>query len=541
MGSEELLLEAGKSEELAAALHTLSETEVNGEPKYTPAICREIGKMIVCRTYATPLLELCHLIAAASQLSGPKGRYEYFFWDSGLARSGSFYAYCKQNLIARPTDSLSLTQQALTLHLSDTNFAIQFGRMPVLSALLEFLLTSIGYSELDETLQAVTRKIPKKQEVSACANELSRQLYAYLKDHLPTAQSQRKYRQILAYCENDVSTITDPLILDFWQDASRETDKSSDFKTFESVTLGFIRLIQAVEGAEDLAALRHTASIGMDRDAGEIDPNMLSQTLDTVQETLSPLLKLAEEPMAQIKFLNKLEAQNLEHLLNAGTLALRLPLSILRCNVFAKPQARLTQALRAKASPEDLQAIIAAGPEETYQDRQIAYQNLIAQIQRSLYASLYALSQNRRREAISLLLKLAPGIDFTPLGTHLIDREVGDNVVTLQQSTIADHFMTILKDENEVGADIAEVMSQAETAYKGMSRKGFKEAAHTQSDRSEAYIEGANLLFEISQDIEAYLERLEGLPLAGNGWQAQFSHDRATFSTQFSHIYGSPS
>lgn len=541
MGSEELLLEAGKSEELASALHTLGETEVNGEPKYTPAVCREISKMMVCRTYATPLLELCYLITAASQFDANKGRYEYFFWDSGLARSASFYAYCKNNLGSTPHPTLRLDPQALHLSATDTSFAIQYGRMPVLSALLEFLLTSLGYSTLDDCVQPLTQQMPTKKDISACANDLSRQLYAYLKDHLPTAQSQRKYRKILAYCENDVSTINDPLILDFWQHASLEGDKATDFKTFEGVTLGFIRLIQAVEGAEDLSALRHTARIGMDRDAGEIDPDLLSQTLDTVQETISPLHKLSEDPVSQIKFLNKLETQSLEHLLHAGTLALRLPLSIMRCNVFAKPQARLTQALRAKASPDDLQEIITAGPEETYQDRQIAYQNLINHIQRSLYASLYALTQNRRREAISLLLKLAPGIDFTQLAEHLIDVSGEDNVVSLQQSRIADHFMTILQDETAVGGDIANIMCQAETAYKGLSRKGFKEAPHSRPDRSEAYAEGAELLFEISQDIEAYLERLDSLPLAGSGWQAQFSHDRTAFSTQFSQIYGSPS
>ena len=62
---ESLVLDAGKSPELVAALSLVMEADVNGEPKFTPRDCRELTKVITCRTYAKPLLELCHLVRIA--------------------------------------------------------------------------------------------------------------------------------------------------------------------------------------------------------------------------------------------------------------------------------------------------------------------------------------------------------------------------------------------------------------------------------------------------------------------------------------------
>ncbi|NVK20457.1 MAG: hypothetical protein HWE30_17320 [Methylocystaceae bacterium] len=538
MGSEELLLEAGKSSELTAIFHTLAETDVEGEAKFSPMVCREIGKLIVCRTYATPLLELCHLVVAAGELSLQKGRYEFFFWDSGVAKSSSFFAYCQQLEFYANPHRLKVNSQTIDLTYKDGEFAIQYSRMPVLSALLEFMLSALGYCDMDDALKPLSKHDATKQDVSEAANSLSRKLYGYLKEHLPTAQSQRKFRKILSYCDNDADVIDDALILNFWQTASIDDEKGVDFKTFDSVVLTFIRVIQAVKSARDLSALRHAGSIGGDHEAGEINPDLLSETLESVEETITPLVQLNQSPFDQVKFLNKQEQTNLTMLLNAGELALRLPLSVLRSDVFSPPQARLTQALRRKAKNSELNEIIKEGPKETYQERQIIYQKLCRHIEHSLYASLHALATARSKEAISIILKLAPGIDFSGLHNMLNSEKRPTNVISLPSKSITDHFMDLLHDPDQVGEDVAKVMSQAETAYKGLARKGFKEDVRSNDDLVEAFSKGADLLGLISQDIDAYLERLDNLPLAGGGWHAQYSYDRSVFDAQFSKIYG---
>ncbi|WP_135076283.1 hypothetical protein [Terasakiella sp. SH-1] len=540
MGSEELLLEAGKSNELSAVLHTMAECEIDGEMKFSPMVCREIGKLIVCRNYASALLELSHLIVAASDLSIETGRYEFFFWDSGPAQSSHFQHYCCQAEAENTCEQVSLSPKGLTISYPDGEFSIQYSRMPVLSALFEFLLTALGYSDIDEILQdLLCQAPPTKKAVSDAANNLSRLLYAYLRTHLPPAQSQRKFRKILAYCENDVENIDDTMILNFWQEASLNPEKGVDFKTFDSVLLTFIRVIQAIESARDLSALHNAGAIGHDHEAGEINPDLLSQTIDSVQETLSPLLQLTSSPLNQVKFLNKQEQADLEGLLSAGTLALRLPLSILRSDIFSGSQARLTQALRRHVGTSELQNLIDEGPDETYQDRQMTYQSLRQHLERSVYASLHALATARHKDAVNVMLKLEPDIDFSSLAQHLIDEKEKDtNVVTLHTNAITDRFMSILHDPQAVGPKVAEMMSTSEIAYKKLSRKGFKEDVHEHPELCIAFAQGADLLLDIARDIDAFLERLDCMALAGGGWQSQFSYDRTLFNGQFSKIYG---
>jgi len=537
MGSEELLLESGKSNELSAMLHTVAESEVDGEPKFSPAICRELGKMIVCRTYATPIMELCHLIVCASHLSTQNGRYEYLFWDSGAARGGNFQAYCTRMSEYNDTPDLCIDAHQISFDYPDGSFAIQYGRMPVLSALMEFLLTALGYCDIDDILQDMLSNRPTKKTVSQSANALSRLLYAYLRQHLPTAQSQRKFRKIMAYCGNDTDTIDDDLILHFWQDTSLEQEKGLDFKTFDSVLSTFIRAIQAVESARSLRAMQHAGSIGGDRENGEIDPDTLSETLDSIDETVSALVELTSPPLNSVKFLNKQESSNLEGILNAGGLALRLPLSILRNDIFSKPQSRLTQALRRHVSPAELNDLIIEEPQETYQDRQITYQSLRQQVERSVHASLYALLSARAREAISLMLKLKPGIDLSPLSRHLLDEESGDNVTALHSPRITERFMDILQHEDQVGAEIADLLQTAQEAYAKTARKGFKDEINDQPELSHTFATGAALMLDIARDIDAFLERLDSLKLAGGGWQAQYSLDHTVFKSQFNKIY----
>ncbi|WP_419799214.1 MAG: hypothetical protein ACNI26_05995 [Terasakiella sp.] len=539
MGSEELLLESGKSSELSAVLHTISESEANGEPKFSPNVCRELGKIVVCRTYATPIMELCHLIVCAHDLSPQKNRYEFLFWDSGAAHSSNFRHYCHSTLQNDNSDRLTIDTNGLQIQYNDGGFAIQFSRMPVLSALMEFLLTALGYCDIDDIFQTMLNGALNRKSVSEAANALSRLVYAYLREHLPTAQSQRKFRKILAFCEDDVDAIDDSMILNFWQEASIDEDKGVDFKTFDSVLSTFIRAIQAVESARSLMALNYAGTIGSEREAGEIDPDILSETLDSVSETISPLMQLGSPPVDRVKFLNKQECAHLENLLGAGELALRLPLSILRANIFTKSQAKLTQALRRQQNARQLKEIIAQGPEETYQDRQITYQNLRNHIERSVYASLHALALARSHETISIMLRLNPNIDMSPLSQHLgLDTTTDqDNVVHLHSKRIADHFIELVQNSENVGQDIAQLMQNAQTAYSGLSRKGFKDDLSQSPDLVQAFSLGASLLLDVARDIEAFLERLDQIRLAEGNWQKQFSHDLAVFCGQFDKIY----
>lgn len=464
MGSEELLLEAGKSAELAAALQTLMETECEGEAKYSPTTCREVAKLLVCRTYATILPELVHLCTAARELGPIKGQYEYFFWDSGPARAARFKSYAHQYFASATDSYVTDIKNTIELGYPDGSFHVHYSRVPVLCAFLEFLLTAVGYPDIDALLQGYFSAGPSLKNAHQCANKLAKSVYGYLSNHLPTAQSQRKFRHALAFCQDDVERIDDDHILSFWQEKSLDDDKTVDFKTFASALQTNLNLVRAVETARDLPALTHARSIGYDTEQGEINPDHLHACLDHIDEATSPLDQLSTPPCDAIKFLNKQEHSQSEAVLKFNGYLNRFKRSYLRDQSFALCQGRLTQALRNKADQTTLTDIISAGPDTSYNDQRQKLDQLSHHLTRVLSANLHALFALNCETALDLLPDLFPDLDHQDLQNAL------PAAINSTELAGADNLIAIIQN----APAFLPIREAAQNAYKSLSRKGFK-------------------------------------------------------------------
>jgi hypothetical protein len=540
MGTEETLLEASKSAQLTAAFQSISDAEFNGEPKFSPSIMREIAKLVVCRTYSTALLELSHLVYAASQIVPYKGQYEYFFWDSGVAQTSSFKSYCLSHAETCPADILKVDHTGIQIYYSDGRFSIQYSRMPVLSGLMEFLLSALGYSDLDDIFRAPSSAKPSLKSQSQNANRLSKLLYDYLKDHLPTAQSQRKYRALLSFCEQDMEKIDDDLVLSFWQNQEDGNEKSNDFKTFDSVFSGFIRLMQAMDQARDLQAINHASTIGAERDNGEIDPDILHEKLESIDEPFNLLNELDQDPINQIKFLNKQETINLRPIIESGKHGKKLALSLLRNEVFSKTQARITQALRRQAPVEEIKAIIREKNGGGYDQFHELYKTLNRHIERNRLASLYILLRENNLNAISLILDLCPELDAQQLRTMLDVPALpsGSNVVALHPEKMSQNFIHICHNPQQSPAQLSQLIEEAEIAYHGLSRKGFREDPQKNPTLLEAFEEGASLLKPIQDNLVDFCAEFEKEKHDPQFWSQKYKQDHAIFCTQFDRLYG---
>ena len=161
--AEQVLLEASKSPELDAALQTVGDAEIGRVAKFPLRACRDLARVVVCRSYGPAVLELCHLIVAAEACGREPHRYEDFFWDSGPATAAGFRAYLNRGSTpGRPRrdalpgrDALTVTGAGVEITYPDGGFAITYARMPFLSALMEFLITAIGYAELDDLCRSL--------------------------------------------------------------------------------------------------------------------------------------------------------------------------------------------------------------------------------------------------------------------------------------------------------------------------------------------------------------------------------------------------
>lgn len=549
ISAEQIIIEVGKSSELVAAFKMVEEAEMDGEPKFSPQVCRDLAKAIACRNYSKAGLELCHLARIADAVGGGAG-YEMFFWAGGSARASAFRAQAIEGvrMMGGNIKGLNLLDSGVEAVYADGSFTVTFGRMAFLSALMEFLLSTVGYSEMDGVLRDCLGSGVSAKDVSNQANGLSRLIYEYLKDHLPTAQNQRKFRRLIEFMEERTSddfgaeSIDDDVIFDFWRAESiMGTADGVDFKTFLAAFKTFVRFRQTLDAAGDQQALENPHIIGLDREAGEIDPDAIYGMVDTIDEYRNPLLALEEPPAASIKFLNRRESGAIGLLFECGDAAFALPLSLMRCEVFGKGQGQITQALRRKAKEAELSGLIADCAPETYTEKAQDLGSVAAHIDKALLASLHALARNRHSSAINLVIALRPQADFTPLRKVLeVDQGGEGNVVMLRAASIADRFLEVIEDADQVGEEISGLMNDARKAFRGISRLGFSEAEVDTGDIQEGFADGAMTLIEIGAQLSAFTEFLSRVSLPESNWEGQFAADKTEFSKQFELLYGGP-
>ena len=314
-----------------------------------------------------------------------------------------------------------------------------------------------------------------------------------------------------------------------------------EFKTFQLAFKAFVRFRQSLEQATDLYALETPQAIGSDREAGEIDPGAIHGVLETVDEYLSPLALLQEPPTDRIKFLNKRETAAVELLLECGSTALFLPLSLMRCETFGKGQGQITQALRRKVNGATLQTLIRDCSPETYADRKHGLRSVSQHMEKALLASLHALARDRNRAAVSVMMALSPGLDFKPLEDVLeVDRSGSDNVVMLRAEAVSDQFLAVVENPAIVGPQIAALMGRAQAAFNGLSRQGFSSDIFDDPDAMQGFAAGSRALTDIAGQVGAFVERLDRLALPGSDWDGQFETDKDTFAKQFQLLYGGP-
>jgi hypothetical protein len=545
--AEQALLEAGKSAELTAAFQTVAETESDGRPKFTPKVCRELARVITCRAYGPALLELSHLVVAAEACVG-NGRYEDFFWNSGPARSSVFQGYAARRLGAASAVSRPATAgpAGLDLGYGDGVFSISYARMPFLSALMEFLVTTLGYADLDDIWRDMLARGPSKQIVSGTANRLSKALYDYLKEHLPTAQNHRRFARLVAFLaerENgdfEAQSIDDEAVFDFWLGASaRQSQDAVDFRTFAHAFRSFVRLRQLLEEARAGQALQQASSIGPDWESGEVEPDSVTRLVEACDETGNPLERLRSPPANGIKFLTKTEAASLELLIDCGEVAFALPLSLMRCEIFGAAQSRISQALRRKLLAEEVIALIDRSVPETYEQRRERYSRLSRHAEKMRLASLHALTRARRPEAVIILRTLRPSVDLEPmLGALARPEPRGDSVVPFSPAAMAERLVADLEDPDIADGTLAEVMKEARQAYRSCARQGFEPLDDMDHGDADRFLSGAEALSDLQKQVAGFCDRLDRIFLPRGGWTEQFAADREVFGEQFHLIYG---
>ncbi|MCK5276225.1 MAG: hypothetical protein KAR37_16340 [Alphaproteobacteria bacterium] len=517
------ILEAGKSAELSASLLAIAEMTVpGGELKYPPRTCRELARIVVCRNYAKSVLQLCHLINAADACARRNESYERLMIGVPLATPRNFRDHLSVMLSGQGWRRPGFTVEPAGIAIAyggGAGFRVSFSRMPLLAALLEFVIGMQGYAATDDIFAEMLAGSANEVAIGEAANALSRRIYAYLSDHLPTVQNMGKFNRILEFLgersEGGEVEIGDPAILDFWlkQPSAAPSDEGG-LRTFRGVLDAFIAFIRSLELAADRQGALNAAPIGGDAESGEIDPDSLAGLMDAPGQWRSPLPLLEDDPAARVKFLTSREKEALRLLMKMGPMARSLPMSLLRAEIFGPAQSRLTQALRRRATSNELRTLLRLDDIADYGAQSEQMRKLQRRIGKAMLASLHVLLRDR-------------------------DIAASGNIGTLRAEDPAALFETISQDPAPPPLAGAErVMDEAARAFRDISRKGFSDEAIEEPPVMEAFRCGAGVMQAISRETEGFLDtisRLDGDSPDLAGW---FHRDREKFRNQFKRLYG---
>ena len=111
-----------------------------GNPKYSDNVLKSLARTIACRSYATSVLQLCHLVNAADALGRGPERYERLFFDGKRAAAASFQGHISDAVARRGwrRPGFDQTGQSITIEYADGRFEIYYSRMAFLCALSIF-------------------------------------------------------------------------------------------------------------------------------------------------------------------------------------------------------------------------------------------------------------------------------------------------------------------------------------------------------------------------------------------------------------------
>lgn len=522
---EQLNLEEGKSETLRGVFACIEQsTAADGDPRYTAKACRALSRAIVCRTYGKMVLELTYLLAAAS--TGGR-RFERLFWGidkaTAFAFKGAFAEIAGRDGIVRHLGN------GIAVDDGAGGFQISYGRMPVLSALLEFLVTGLGYETVDEAAAPFRSDTIDAETVSATAKDLQRALYAYLKDHLPPAQRQRRERDFLAFAagragnRTSLDSIDDATVLEYWRDNA--LDGQVEARTYRSVYETAKRLVTALEAADARYAASHARAVGADREAGEIDPEDVEALSELISDEAAPLQRVISASGSVVKFVNATEADILADIPAVPGVGRRLPVSVLRNGVFGARQLQISNAVRRKET--ELGPLLSAPDGAYYRDRLGLYEDTLSALEKTAMAALWSLFSGGHEASCDLALALAPDLDWQSLASR---GGVEDGaVVSLAEREALRRFLNETPDPD--GDEVQALLADARRIYRSVNRIGFKGEPDTETTLAMA--ETVPALLALIGTVRRFLDAERG----GRDWAVLERDDGDTFSAMFIKLY----
>jgi len=409
------LAAAGTSEAFLNRLAVLADARAWGpgwgeRPRFGPATLRHLERALTGRgaDLRDAVFQLSHLIGLGATLDRRGRALDALFGAEGPATGRRLGAH----LAGLADGAGRVTREGEGFRIAyagGESYRLADARLPLLIALLEFLLTAADAPEEGEAVLARIAEIEAAPDDFAALRQASNAIAALLNarlDAMLRSRAERDRFEVLAgfldaraaaaACPGAPAewVIDDAAILDLWVESAADPARGADLRQFRTVHRLMVALVLALREGEDWQRL-HRAAPGAD-DEALLRVDAAEAAAETLEETGTPLDLLAEPPCDRVKFLTRTEAAALDIPVRLWGAVRLFPLAVLRSEVMGAVQNALMNALRFDRPLAPLAALEAA---ESYAARIAAHAGLRAHLRRMLLAAVHV---SATRRAIAL-------------------------------------------------------------------------------------------------------------------------------------------
>ena len=523
------IINYGISETLKALFAQLKDTPGRDGYKYHAKDVEQIAQHIVCRNYGSVCYELSFLCwAVVNNPQYSSSSLLNFFWLEENIQPKRFRQAFSQ-AIQTTSGQVWLAEDYLHTHIGELEFTISPTRISVLAVMLE-LIASIEPAQLSkiETLLLGANA----QAIKQLSSDLQKLIYSYLKEHIPVASTQERFRAISTWLKQHNLTaqrLTDQDVLNFWLNPP-EQPSYIKYSTVLNDLLDATTAIEVIENtlnAEYALSLVSSSDFNNGIEQGEVNADWVQDTVFAQAENSQDFSWLCQSP----KFLTLAQYQPITPLLSHGKLARQLPLSFMRLAIFGGWQSVLVQAKR--KSTEVLADKLKQSPDHHYQyyaDQLSHSQFYCNQVQQVIAHIFYSLDSPL---FVGIMLKRLPVALQQTLKVWM-QQQIVDVSVSESET---DHFLHVQQWLSQHPAAQTWLMEAANT-FKNNNKDGFKILpAVAQLD---IYQDGSEALEHCQQIVERYLVEIEKLNHENIELAAIYRSDLCIFSNRFKQIYGVP-
>ena len=345
----------GPSHELLDLIRTIFDiTVADGRPRHSEQARKNLLKVLAGHSYAKVIFPLCHFLSVSAQ----NGVALYHWFAMSQPVTARSLAQGLQSAANAPASERHQTIAESSRH--NQTFDVNLVHIAKHSALLDLILEIIGYDQLEAFYNHLATA-KNRQDVTATSNEISREIYHFLKNHMANASTAKKAKSLRDFLAArygadypiSVSDIDDELIVDFWIQFSIDAD--SKFRLYTNCVQNWMTFRHAIRAATrnqfqqetSLDALSEQGQAALDQIDQQTAKTMFDDASDDVPIG-SQLGRISPAELQTIKLVTATEQDHIAQLLDFGDDGPALIVTILRLVTFGPVQARLIEALRQK-------------------------------------------------------------------------------------------------------------------------------------------------------------------------------------------------